>query len=760
MRIHVAYRLCGALCLGLSALYSACALFLFHRSMPSLWLYSSELTHSTWHTHVAATLLYCLGSAAWCLVAMCLYGAYCFIKNYSLKSEWDRIAAWIVVSVSMAALSYIYHIDDSARVYVPGGFIGLRTASFLLSMWGAYLTKIFLCTCMIASWIILTRWCYMSLIHIAVVHAQRALTYAYEQRWVQRIAKCMQAACISMLRCIRYGMHALWQVLNGKAVHEAGMTTPDDAQSTYEALRTLALSLEKMENAQVPEQTLFPLHEKTYTHAEINNPSIKNTAPPTVCADDIIKIVDKKEVDASYVLPGLDIFVASNDMRMQDLLIKELEVKAQLLEQKLQRFGVIGKVTSIKAGPVVTLYEYQPDIDIKISKIVALEDDLALALQALSIRIIAPIPGRSVVGFEVANGQPQAVLLSKVLHSDAFRSFNGSLPLALGVDTVGESVLVDLARMPHLLIAGSTGSGKSVALNAMLTSLLCRCTPDEMKLILIDPKRLEFAAYADIAHLLFPIVTDPRRAAPVLRWVVKQMEQRYELMAEHGVRTVKDYNAQVASGALRGERVPFIVVIIDELADLMMTAGRDVEDSIARIAQMARAAGIHLIVATQRPSVDVITGLIKVNFPSRISFRVTSRVDSRTILDTGGAEKLLGRGDLLFLDSTAASLRRLHGAYVSDAEINSMIEHIRRESPPAYLDLSQEFMTDEVVADVDVELYEQVLTFLDNVEEVSISLLQREFRIGYNRSARIIDQLEKQGLLMPPEGSKPRKVVR
>jgi len=314
--------------------------------------------------------------------------------------------------------------------------------------------------------------------------------------------------------------------------------------------------------------------------------------------------------------------------------------------------------------------------------------------------------------------------------------------------------------MPHLLIAGSTGSGKSVALNSLLISMLYKLTPDELNLILIDPKRLEFSAYEDISHLLFPIVTDHKKVSPILKWVVSHMEERYEKMAKVGARNIFDYNSKIDSMGNMSS-MSFIVIIIDELADLMMTAGRDIEGLIARIAQMARAAGIHMIVATQRPSVDVITGLIKVNFPSRISFRVTSKVDSRTILDCCGAEKLLGRGDMLFLGSGSSSLSRLHGAYVSGKEIEKVVSHIRAEREVVYRDLAEYVSFEETkLSDADDLLYQDVLGFLDSIDEVSISLLQRKFRIGYNRSARIIEKLESQGLILPSDGSKTRKVVR
>jgi len=484
------------------------------------------------------------------------------------------------------------------------------------------------------------------------------------------------------------------------------------------------------------------------------------------------QVSEQVPVVKNYLLPNLDIFLGADHerARMRDksrsdeTVKKELEARALILQEKLRRFNIEGEVVCIKRGPVVTLFEYKPSIDTKLSKIIALEDDLAMALCAYSIRILAPIPGKEVVGFEVANTQRTDVLFADTIKSSEYCGAAYDLPLVLGQDTIGNHVVVDLARMPHLLIAGSTGSGKSVALNAMLMSLLCSRTPDELKLILIDPKRLEFGTYADIAHLLFPIVVDTKLAAPILQWVVRQMEARYERMAVCGVRNSADYNKLAKKGDAY-EPMPFIVVVIDELADLMMTAGNQVEDLIARLAQMARAAGIHLLVATQRPSVDVITGLIKVNFPSRISFRVVSRVDSRTILDCMGAEKLLGRGDMLFLDSTRAILKRVHGAYVSDKEIEQIVGHIRTERAPEYLDIKLDASSGAHMDQMDGDqqkLFVEVVEFLQQkeVDAVSISLLQRKFKIGFNRSAAIIEMLEAQGLIMPANGEKKRMVIK
>ena len=451
-----------------------------------------------------------------------------------------------------------------------------------------------------------------------------------------------------------------------------------------------------------------------------------------------------------YLKPDVSSFVQKrNEITKSDR--NEQQSQAQVLEEKLKRFGIKGSVLNITAGPVVTLFEYQPHIDVPISKIIAREDDLALALQAMSLRIIAPIPGKSVIGFEVANVKRKTVFFSDSVNSEAFMKSDAQLPLIIGQNTIGEQAIIDLTKMPHLLVAGSTGSGKSVALNTMLLSLLCRATPDEVRLILIDPKRLEFTAYADIPHLLFPIVVDPKAALTVLQWAITTMESRYEQMAAAAVRNIYDYRT------LKPGSMPYIVIVIDELADLMMVVGKDIEGSIARLAQMARAAGIHLVLATQRPSVDVITGVVKVNFPARLACKVTSKVDSRTILDTGGAEKLLGKGDMLFLD-TQGKLSRLHGAYVTDQEIAHIVSHVKSQRTVVYEQLP---VTDKdcAVQGEDAVLYKELIDFVKTVDEVSISLLQRKFRIGYNRSARLIDILEAQGVIMPSSGSKTRKVL-
>lgn len=447
-----------------------------------------------------------------------------------------------------------------------------------------------------------------------------------------------------------------------------------------------------------------------------------------------------------YALPSKSLLKHDKNRPDESNEPSDLEKKGRLLEEKLAHFGIKGKVVSAVAGPVVTVFEYKPAHDVKVSRVLSCEDDIALALQAMSVRCRAPIPGKSVIGFEVAYAQRRQVLLADIVEQGLKKGL--TLPLALGVDIIGRPLVVDLRSVPHLLVAGATGSGKSVALSSMLVSLLLSRAPDELKLILIDPKRLEFSLYAGIPHLLFPHITEPGEAVSALAWLVDEMERRYEKLATAGARSLEEYRTRT------GEMLPYIVVCIDELADLMMTAARDVEHYLTRLAQMARAAGIHLVVATQRPSVDVITGIIKANFPTRIAFRVVSKVDSRTILDVSGAEKLVGKGDLLMLDSSGA-LTRAHGAYVSTDEIEAVVQATKQWAP-TYV----ERPVPRADAGSDSTLMQQVETIILECDEISISLIQRRLKIGYNRAARIMEELEMQGRVLAAPGSKMKRVVR
>lgn len=467
------------------------------------------------------------------------------------------------------------------------------------------------------------------------------------------------------------------------------------------------------------------------------------------------------EGETRYQLPPLSL-LNQKDKRESHLKKEILVQNAKTLEKTLSDFGVEGRVTEIKPGPVITIYELEPAPGVKINRITNLTDDLALALKVESIRIIAPIPGKAAIGIEVPNPERDIVSLKEVLDHDTFLASRSKLPIGLGVDTVGVPVIADLIRMPHLLIAGTTGSGKSVCLNAMICSILFKATPEEVKFILIDPKRLELSSYEGIPHLLHPVVTDPKQAALVLRWAVEEMERRYAIMAEKGVRGIDAYNEIIEKERPAMLRLPYIVIVIDELADLMMVAQRNVEESLARIAQMARASGIHLILATQRPSVDVITGIIKANFPTRISFQVSSKVDSRTILDQLGAEALLGNGDMLFMPPGTSKLARIHGAYVSDKEIERVVEFVKKQGQPTYDDSIGMVEAREEEGKLEEEYdekYDEAVALVADLGQASISLIQRYLKIGYNRAARIIERMEAEGIVSKSDGVKPRKVL-
>ena len=475
--------------------------------------------------------------------------------------------------------------------------------------------------------------------------------------------------------------------------------------------------------------------------------------------------------EGPYKLPDLDLLARgaeSSPNLDRDALIRN----SQILEKKLADFAVLGRVVKVHPGPVITMYEFEPAPGVKVSRIVNLSDDLALALRAISVRIVAPIPGKNVVGIEVPNVERDVVVLRDVVAHACFQETDARIPIALGKDIFGNPVTTDLAAMPHLLVAGATGTGKSVFLNALLCSILMRATPDDVKLLLVDPKMLEFSLYQGIPHLIAEVVTNPKRAAAALLGVVGKMEDRYRLMAQKGVRNIEQYNKAVAKDLAASrpkpddeivpKKLPYIVVVIDELADLMIVASRDVEESLMRLAQMARAAGIHLVLATQRPSVDVLTGIIKANFPSRISFQVSSRTDSRTVLDANGAERLLGQGDLLHVPPGSSKLERIHGPYISEKEVQVVTEWVRQQGSPEFdPDLirlnSESEKTEERGEELD-ELFDQAVEIVSRHRIASISFVQRKLKIGYNRSARILEQMEAERIVGPQEGTKPREI--
>lgn len=549
-------------------------------------------------------------------------------------------------------------------------------------------------------------------------------------------------------------------------------------------------------------------------------PVIKPMAPPPPKPNIFKKEKDKKKEDAktAAVQETFEFIKAEGDFHTPPFSLLDvppatektldrevLTMNARLLEKKLKDYNIDGEVVEICPGPVITMYEYAPAPGIKISKIAGLTDDLTMALQAMSIRIVAPIPGKGVVGIEVPNRDRDMVFLREIFNCEHFSHSKMKLPLALGKDIAGLPVVTDLAKAPHLLVAGSTGSGKSVSINTMILSLLYTSTPKDVRMIMVDPKMLEFSMYEGIPHLLLPVVTEPKKASLALKWAVNEMERRYQLLSDKGVRNIESYNKKLAGELLEQEEhgsiseaeiieeleetaedndaavdpipfvvddgeilehthLPYIVVVVDELADLMMVAGREVEEHIARLAQKARASGIHLILATQRPSVDVITGLIKANLPSRISFQVTSKVDSRTILDCNGAESLLGNGDMLYMPPGTSRLQRIHGAFVSDVEVQRVVDFLKKQGKPVYEKSILEMKdADEKGASGEEEeqdqRWEDALRLVADTKQASISMIQRKLRIGYNRAARIVEMMESEGMIALSDGtSKPREI--
>ncbi len=468
-----------------------------------------------------------------------------------------------------------------------------------------------------------------------------------------------------------------------------------------------------------------------------------------------------------YKLPPLSLLdsPAEKDITIDH---EALRNDADILVRKLGDFGVQGVVVEISPGPIITRFEFEPAPGIKLQRIINLQDDLALAMKAMSVRI-APIPGKSVVGIELPNKKRKTVYFKDIVAQEEFIESASRVTIGMGKGIAGTPIISDLARMPHLLVAGTTGSGKSIFVNTIICSILFKSTPAEVRFLMVDPKRIELSLYEGIPHLLHPVVVDPKKAAIALRWAVEEMERRYKRIAEKGTRNIVQYNKKLEEDADEGiehgeghEKMPYIVIIIDELADLMMVAARDVESYIARLAQMARAAGMHLLVATQRPSVDIITGLIKANFPSRISFQVSSKVDSRTIIDTMGAEKLLGMGDMLFMPPGTSRVQRIHGAHITEKEIKRITDYVKKQAKPFYdesiLAVKEEEAENQVEEEYD-EFYDAAVQIVTETRQASISMLQRRMRVGYNRAARMIERMEREGVVGPSDGIKPREVL-
>ena len=659
--------------------------------------------------HVSGALLDILGFSAFWLVPILLAVSFISFRGRPLSSPlWSIVATMALLASFSAILDLRFEGETVFRggKIAAGGLVGLHLAGLtegVLNRFGAYvlLTTLFLISLMV------------------VTHLSLGRIFSRTGLWI-----------IALVKRVR----GFFTKLRERRKRTRKTTL---ARNRIRSRPKVTIVKSKAESEKVPMQEQF---------------SFMNVA-------------------GEFRLPSLDLLRDPPEQKNVRIQRDSLEMSARRLEKKLSDFGVEGEVVEILPGPVITMYEYKPAPGVKISKVANLSDDLALTLRAQTIRIVAPIPGKAAIGIEIPNNQRDMVYLKEILSSPAYRDSRHRLPIALGKDITGGSVVTDLTKMPHLLVAGATGTGKSVSINTMIQSLLFKVSPDMVRLLLVDPKRIELSLYHDIPQLLHPVVTRAKDATKALRWAVEEMERRYMLLSDRGVRNIENYNRKIVKEKRPAQEdpsrgidrtLPYIIVIIDELADLMMVSSKEVEEAITRLAQMARAAGIHLIIATQRPSVNVLTGIIKANFPTRLSFQVSSKVDSRTILDTNGAEHLLGDGDMLFMPPGVGRIMRIHGAYVSEEEVKSVTDFLRKQRKPDYdttilsrIAKDEEGMAEDLEAD---EKYEDAVDLVSRTGQASISMLQRKLRVGYNRAARMIEMMEIQGIVGPSDGVKPRDV--
>jgi S-DNA-T family DNA segregation ATPase FtsK/SpoIIIE len=676
------------------------------------------------------------------------------------------VGAVLVLSGTSAFMSLVLgSVDVGNRPFRAGGYLGEFLAGFMSDYLSRTGSIIVILTLLFVAVILSTQFSFGQLFSVLYGAAARGVKTANAQLkvWLEERRKAKQRREV-IAKHVKKGTAP--EVV--KAAVERGAKTDAPAVRPARAPKPVD-DEEDDEDDVVAESARRPAAPSRVTPPVVQKRAKPPVAPPLPLPEpEPLRGVAERRM-SGYTLPPSSLLDPPKAERKIDE--RELMEAARLLEDKCREFSVEGAVVQIHPGPVVTTFEFKPDAGVKYSKVTGLADDLCLAMQAESV-LIERIPGKSTVGIQIPNPNREPISLRELLESDTYQRSASKLTLALGKSIHGEPYMADLATMPHLLIAGSTGTGKSVGLNSMLTSILFRATPDDVRMIMIDPKRLELGMYEEIPHLMTPVVVDPKKAANALRWAVREMEERYKTLAAFGVRNIEQYNRnvrqhieskEIPEGLTEMPRpLPFIVVVVDELADLMMVAGNEVEESIARLAQMARAVGIHLILATQRPSVDVITGLIKAKLPTRISFRVASKIDSRTILDGNGAEQLLGRGDMLLLPPASSQKVRLHGPYISEQESARLASFLRKQGKPTY---DESITADEKKAGPEGiefekdDLYDEAARIVVETGQVSISYLQRKLRIGFSRAARLVDMMEAEGLISPATGGKPREVL-
>jgi S-DNA-T family DNA segregation ATPase FtsK/SpoIIIE len=708
--------------------------------------------------HGADLLFQVFGYAAFLLPAGMLALGWRWIRSRTVESATMKLVGWSLFLLGLPALLALWHFPEVRGAAPPGGLIGDLLAAGLVAAFNSIGAQLVVVSALLAALFLTTRFSFIAA-HEMVKGPLGKLQFLnrVKERWANwreereeaRMRKRVEEVKISGRQPVPSQITALEK--SSVAVEE------DEAEADEEAGKEDEKPAERS-------PVILRFKEKLAGKSE-GEPPAKSGAGPKIAHG-----------PANFKLPSTSLLhLAERGEKLQE---EELKSRARAIEEKTKEFDVGGHVTQINPGPVVTTYEFKPEAGIKYSRITGLAEDLCLALRAESI-LIERIPGKSTVGVEVPNHHRQTITLREGIESPEFVNSASKLTLAMGKDLIGRNRVTDLALMPHLLIAGATGTGKSVFLNSLIVSMLYKATPDELKLVMVDPKRLELGLYEDIPHLLAPVVTDPKVASNVLRNATREMENRLKLLAQRGVRNIDQYNKTFKRGEslslfddseeMDHKPLPYIVIVIDELADLMMVDTNNVEASITRLAQMARAVGIHLILATQRPSVDVITGLIKANFPARISFRVASKVDSRTILDSNGSESLLGRGDMLYLPAGSSRLHRIHGPLVTEEEIAAVCDFWRSQAKAVYNEKLLEAPRDENAPgedgegggeDVDDNLYQEAVRVVCEAGRASTSTLQRRLRVGYGRAARLIDIMEKDGIVGPPDGTKPRELLK
>jgi DNA segregation ATPase FtsK/SpoIIIE, S-DNA-T family len=781
----------------------------FYPNDPS-WNSAGQAVTQNWAgsigANVASAMFQAIGLAAYLLPVLLFAAAWRRFRTLSIRGPLSRLLGLVIVVLASAALLSISNLKPVFDASVePGGLVGAVISRTLASGLNTVGATILLIAIAATGLLLATNFSFVTLYkaianalstRFAFVNDIPAKFRAWREARIEKARarkeaklalKAEKEAARLTLKDQR-GLSAAERVAEFMKESEAGAVAPPTSLMRTEpavgsiigkreparaASAAVGIGAATVVESQGGRRSIFPLGTTEVSEESVEDmlkgASVLRTKAEAPATGKLPFDPTRRVSYSDYTLPPLEFLnEAPPHSEQADA---ELLSLATRLAEKCKEFNVTGQIKHICPGPVVTTYEFKPDPGVKYSRVVSLVDDLCLALKAESVRIDR-MPGKPHVGIEVPNPRRETIFLREVIESRAFRESASKLTIALGKTIDGLNYVADLAKMPHLLIAGTTGAGKSVGVNALIVSILYRARPDEVKFILIDPKRLELGLYEDIPHLATPIITDPKLAARSLKWAVLEMEKRYRDLAGWGVRNIDGYNTEIMRRNLVKEYdesgepwkpLPFIVIIIDELADLMMTSGREVEESITRLAQMARAVGIHLVLATQRPSVDVITGLIKANFPSRISFRVSSKVDSRTIIDTNGAEHLLGRGDMLFLPPGTSRLIRVHGAYIDETEIGRIVSHIKAQGPPAYDDTITQ-SEEEALGLADSgeehdELFEEALRICVEMKRASTSVLQRRLRIGYGRAAAILDIMEREGLIGQADGSRPRPVL-